>query len=43
VDGQWRSELISVAYAFEPMAGLAERNGRPDWAYALRTGYMPRA
>ena len=43
INGQWRSELISVAYDFKPMAELAENNGRPDWAYALRTGYMPRA
>lgn len=43
VNGQWCCELISVAYDFQPMADLAERNGRPDWAHALRTGYMPRA
>ena len=38
----WQADLISVPYAFEPMAALAERHGRPDWAHALRTGYMPR-
>ena len=43
VDGQWRYEPISVAYEFEPMAALADHNGRPDWAHALRTGYMSRA
>jgi predicted phosphodiesterase len=43
VSGQWCCELISVAYDFKPMAELAENNGRPDWAHALRTGYMPRA
>ncbi|MEX1165263.1 MAG: metallophosphoesterase family protein [Hydrogenophaga sp.] len=42
VNGQWRCELISGAYDFEPMAALADRNGRPDWAQAIRTGYMPR-
>lgn len=42
VNGQWRCELISVAYDFEPMAALADRNGRPEWAHAIRTGYMPR-
>ena len=24
------------------MAALARRNGRPDWEYLLRTGYMPK-
>lgn len=42
VNGQWRCELISVPYDFEPMAEVADRNGRPDWAHAIRTGYMPR-
>ena len=42
VGDQWCCELISVTYDFEPMAALADRNGRPDWAHALRTGYMPR-
>jgi putative phosphoesterase len=36
----WRAELIAVDYDFEPMAALAETNGRPDWAVALRTGRM---
>ncbi|QCB48167.1 metallophosphoesterase family protein [Hydrogenophaga sp. PAMC20947] len=40
--GQWRCELISVAYDFHSMAEVADRNGRPDWAHALRTGFMPR-
>lgn len=38
----WQAELISVPYAFEPVAALAEHHGRPDWACALATGYMPR-
>ena len=42
VDGHWISDLISVTYNAEPMAALAEQNDRPDWAHALRTGYMPR-
>jgi len=29
-------------YDWESEAARAERNGRPGWAYALRTGYMPR-
>lgn len=36
----WRAELVAVDYDFEPMAALAEANGRPDWAIALRTGRM---
>ncbi|MDI9332808.1 MAG: metallophosphoesterase family protein [Cytophagales bacterium] len=36
----WHAELVSIAYDFEPMANLAESNGRPDWALALRTGGM---
>lgn len=36
----WNVQLRSVAYDFEPMAQLAERRGRPDWALPLRTGRM---
>ncbi len=36
----WSVRLRSVAYDFEPMARLAERRQRPDWAIALRTGCM---
>jgi len=39
-NGNWQAMLLAVPYAFEPMAKLAETNGRPDWAVALRTGYM---
>jgi predicted phosphodiesterase len=38
----WVCELISVPYDHESMAVLADQRGRPDWAYALRTGRMPR-
>ncbi|WP_180682178.1 metallophosphoesterase family protein [Tepidicella baoligensis] len=38
----WTVALRTVPYDPEPMARLAERHGRPDWAYALRTGRMPR-
>ena len=41
-DGHWRCELISVPYDHESMALLAEERDRPDWAHALRTGWMPR-
>jgi predicted phosphodiesterase len=34
-------ELRAVAYAFEAAARRAEANGRPSWAHALRTGFMP--
>lgn len=34
----WSVSLLAVAYDFEPMARLAERHGRADWAQALRTG-----
>jgi predicted phosphodiesterase len=36
----WNVQLRSVAYDFEPMAQLAERRNRPDWALPLRTGRM---
>lgn len=36
----WQVQLRSVPYDFEPMAQLAERRNRPDWAQALRTGRM---
>lgn len=39
--GGWFVGLHGVPYDHEHMARMAERNGRPDWAYALRTGYMP--
>ena len=42
VGDQWRCERISVPYDFEPMAALAGRHGRRDWAHAIRTGFMPR-
>jgi len=39
----WQAMLIAVPYDFAPMAALAARNGRPDWAHALRSGYAERA
>jgi predicted phosphodiesterase len=38
VDEQWVASLIAVPYDHESMARLAERNQRPTWARALRTG-----
>lgn len=37
----WRAELVALPYDYEPAARQAERNGRPEWAHALRTGYAP--
>ena len=34
----WRVELVAIPYDFESAADAAERNGRPDWAFRLRTG-----
>lgn len=38
VDGMWSAELIAVGYDWEAAARDADRNNRPDWARALRTG-----
>jgi putative phosphoesterase len=37
---QWQASLHAVPYDQQPMVELALRNGRPDWAIAIRTGYM---
>ena len=34
----WATEFVAVSYDHESAAAVAERNGRPDWAHALRTG-----
>lgn len=41
-DGQWCCELISLSYDHGSAAKLADQRQRPDWAHALRTGWMPR-
>lgn len=38
--GRWHAQIHPVPYDAEAMARLAERNGRPDWAQALRTGTL---
>ena len=38
----WNVELHAVAYDAEAAARQAESNRRPDWADALRTGYVGR-
>lgn len=35
---QWQVEQVKIPYDFEAAAQLAARNGREDWAFALRTG-----
>jgi predicted phosphodiesterase len=39
-DRGWTASLVAVPYDHEPMARLAEAAGRPEWASALRTGYV---
>lgn len=34
-------EHIALRYDHESAAAQADRNGRPEWGYALRTGFMP--
>jgi len=38
----WQVELRSVPYDHEQAAQFAEANARPDWADALRTGFIGR-
>jgi predicted phosphodiesterase len=38
--GNWIPSLITVPYQHQAMADLAQARQRPDWAHALRTGYM---
>jgi predicted phosphodiesterase len=37
----WCVSLLSVPYDHQSMAQLAKLRGRPEWEYALLTGYMP--
>jgi putative phosphoesterase len=36
----WIAELIAVPYDWEAAARIAERQARPDWVRALRTGFV---
>jgi predicted phosphodiesterase len=38
----WRVALHAVGYDWEAAARRADRNGRPDWADALRSGFVGR-
>jgi predicted phosphodiesterase len=40
---RWQASLYRVPYDWEAAAALAARNGRPEWAHALRTGYALRS
>jgi diadenosine tetraphosphatase ApaH/serine/threonine PP2A family protein phosphatase len=40
VDGEWRATFRHVPYDHESMAALARRNGRPELASALATGWI---
>lgn len=42
-DSHWHVGLFTVPYNFELVAQLAELRNRPEWAHALRTGYMPKS
>ncbi|WP_411502654.1 metallophosphoesterase family protein [Brevibacillus centrosporus] len=35
----WRAEQIMVPYDWEQASRIAEEKGRPDYSYAIRTGY----
>lgn len=39
-NGNWAASFHTVAYNWEQAAQTAGRNGRPDWAMALRTGRL---
>jgi diadenosine tetraphosphatase ApaH/serine/threonine PP2A family protein phosphatase len=40
VDGEWRATFRHVPYDHEAMAALARRNGQPELASALATGWI---
>jgi hypothetical protein len=37
----WQVEQVAVPYDWDAASDLAARNGRSEWAFALRTGRMP--
>lgn len=41
--GGWEVSFHRIAYDWEAAAACAERNRRPEWAYALRTGFALRS
>jgi diadenosine tetraphosphatase ApaH/serine/threonine PP2A family protein phosphatase len=40
VDGAWRATFRHVPYDHDAMAALARRNGQPELASALATGWI---
>jgi predicted phosphodiesterase len=38
--GQWHAQVHPVPYDWAPMAALAGKNGRPEWASALASGKL---
>jgi diadenosine tetraphosphatase ApaH/serine/threonine PP2A family protein phosphatase len=42
VEGGWDVSVHHVRYDRAAAAACAERNGRPEWAHALRTGFALR-
>jgi hypothetical protein len=43
LDGAGCKRFHRVAYDWQAAAACAERNDRPEWAHALRTGFALRA
>ncbi len=39
VHAGWNIELVALAYDWDTAAQTADRHGRPDWAFSLRTGF----
>jgi len=42
-DPRWEVACFRIAYDWDSAAACAERNHRPEWAHALRTGFALRA
>jgi predicted phosphodiesterase len=40
-NGNWQVEMIALSYDYQQAAKQAGKNGRPDWEYAIQTGFMP--
>lgn len=40
-DRAWHAQIHPMPYDHAPMAALAMKNGRPEWAAALTTGKLP--
>jgi predicted phosphodiesterase len=38
--GRWKVDLIAVEYDWNAASTCAARNGRPEWARALKTGFI---